>query len=439
MDAGRLRPVVLLTTLALVAAACGAASAEGRPAVPVQADLEDVGAVVSANTGLAIDLFRLVHSDAGATNVVLGPHSISTAMTIVLSGARGSTADELGVALGHTLDTRLLHDTVAALDSSLRARHGGRTRLSLGNRVWLQDDIDVVPEFGVLVSDVYGAGPELVDFRTKSGAAIDDVNAWGSDQTNGTVPEILGGVAAADRLRWIVVNATYFNGDWADEFDAAQTSDRGFSLPSDTSVEVATMAGDFDVSTRSGKGWRSARLPYRDGGLSMIVIVPVDLDAFVAGLDLETWSDAALGFTDSGTDRIEMPKFSARWHGNLVPMFEELGVRDAFGCDADFSGIFQFDHPGDEGDTNIGFIEHEAFIDVDESGTEAAAVTAVGGFQKVSGDLPDDAPFVVDRPFVYAITDDLTGAILFLGSMSDPRVEASEASTPPQVSPRLCG
>lgn len=438
MGARSIRWLAAVVVSALVAAACGAAAAAPRPAVPVDADEQSVGAVVSANTVLALDLLRLAQEDSGGDNIVMGPHSISTAMALVLGGARDKTADELQVALAHTLDGAQLHETVAALDDSLRAREGGTTRLSLANRVWLQDDLTVVPEFNALVANVYDAGPELVDFRTEPAAAIADVNNWGSEQTNGAVPQILGEIGKPKRLRWIVVNANYFSGEWSDEFDPTQTMERSFTLVDATTVQVPTMAGDFEVSTRSADGWRSARLPYRDGGLSMIVIVPRDLEEFIQALDADTWSRVAFGFTESGTDRIEMPNFSTRWRGDLVPMFEQMGVRDAFDCEADFSGIFDFDLPLDEGDTNIGFIQHEAFIEVDEAGTEAAAVTAVGGFQKVSGSLPDEPPFIVDRPFVYAVTDDLTGAILFIGAMSDPRIEASN-EPPPPIDPRLCG
>jgi len=427
-----------LVVAALLAAACSAASADPRPAVAAQADAGQVDAVVSANTGLALELLRSVQQDSDNQNIVLGPHSVSTAMTIALGGARDKTADELRAALGHSLTGTGLQDTVAALDTSLRARNGGTTQLALANRVWLQDDIDVVPEFIKLVTDTYDAGPELVDFRTEAAAAIADVNDWGNEQTQGAIPAILGAVGAPKRLRWIVVNATYFKGEWQNEFDPSLTVDTSFMLGDGTTVQVPTMRADFEAPTRRGDGWRSVRLPYRDGGLSMIVVVPNDLERFIQNLDVDTWRQAASSFTESGTSRIEMPRFSTRTHRDLVPIFEDLGVSDAFGCQADFTGIFNFDLGFDEGDTNIGFIQHEAFIQVDESGAEAAAVTAVGGFQKVSGGLPDDPPFVVDRPFVYAITDDLTGAILFLGATLDPRIEAS-AAAPPAVDPLLCG
>ena len=409
--------------------------------MPVEADDRDVAAVVAANTTLAFDLFQLVRSESGATNPVLGVHSISTAMTIALGGARGQTAAELRDVLGHTLDDATLHRSVAALDHSLRARQGGSTDLALANRVWLQDDLMVVDSFDALVRDVYDAGPTLLDFRTGASGAVDDANRWADQQTSGRIPHILGEFGGMDRLRWLLLNATYFNAQWAHPFDPANTNPRPFDLVGAT-ITVEMMAANFDAAYASGSGWRSVRLPYFDGGLSMVVVVPDELDAFVAGLDVAVWSTVLPGPLGPGAvaERVEMPAFSARWTGDLVPAFEKLGVRDAFGCDADFSGVFEFDLGMDEGDTNIGFVQHEAFIDVDEKGTEAAAVTAVGGFQKVSRSLDEPEPIIfrADRPFLYAIVDDLTGAILFLGEVTDPRVEAAAPSLP-TIAPRLCG
>jgi serpin B len=398
-----------------------------------------VAAVVNANQAFAFELFDIVASETPEDNVVLGPHSVSTALTVSLAGARGNTATEMASALQHTLADEELHVAVAALDESLRSRDTGTTELAIANRVWLQDDLPVVADFERIVGEVYDAGPERRDLRSEWQKARQEINQWAADATNDRIPEIIGPLET-DRVRWAMVNANYLDAEWANRFEEAETRDAPFTLLDGTTTSAMTMNGSFAFTTNRGRGWAAARLPYRDGELSMVLVVPNDLAAFRSRLDAELWSTIMGGLgepaEDAAENQISLPRFSARTHRGLIPALETMGVKDAFTCEADFLGIFDV-QPMADGDTNIGLVEHEAFVAVDEAGTEAAAVTAVVGFQKVSGNLPDE-PFVVDRPFMFAAVDDLTGAVLFMGQITDPAVAAPEpAAEAPE--PRLCG
>jgi serpin B len=217
----------------------------------------------------------------------------------------------------------------------------------------------------------------------------------------------------------VLVNALYLKAAWEDPFHESSTADADFHLADGTAVEVPTMLGHVGARVGSGDGWRSARLPYVGGTLAMTVVLPdsgrlAEVEALVAERD---WS-AVLDAPSHARLELRLPRFTVRAGARLREVLVALGMPTAFTDDADFSGLTV------EEPLKISEVLHEAFVAVDELGTEAAAATAV--VMQRAGAMPEPpVPFVVDRPFLFVIHttghDVEDGTPLFVGRVADPR------------------
>ncbi len=312
------------------------------------------------------------------------------------------------------------------------------------NRAFGQDGWTITPSFLDRIGGAFGAGLALVDYIADPDAARDTINAWVARQTHDRIKKLLGPTDVTTATRLALVNAIYMKANWQNEFDPERTVNRPFTTAGGTSASVPTMrmAGGQDIALAQGAGWQATELPYAGANgspLSMTLILPDDLDAFEAGLsvnkldaiqaDIATeqkrigksipQDDGDLNCPAFAYDvNLSLPKFGVDTRAALVPILKAMGMRDAVNADlADFSGI-----TGGR-DMFIANVIHQANIDVDETGTEAAAATAVLG--DTTGGC--GAPFPLkhktlrfDRPFMFLIRDAKTGAILFMGRVTDP-------------------
>ena len=321
----------------------------------------------------------------------------------------------MATTLHFSLAPQNLHPAFDALDLALEAppaagAPAGAFQLSLANALWGQQGFAFLPTFLDLLAQYYGAGMHLVDFEHATETARVTINQWVSDQTEMQIPELLApGVLTADS-RLVLTNAVYFHADWQTPFMANSPMGTFHAEPAD--VQVPMMFGG-QGSTWKGTGWQAASLAYKGGTTSMVLIVPDagTFDAFESGLTFDAL-EAILGTTPTSTlgTAISMPRFKLGSKLALATNLEQLGMTDAFDpSKADFSGIDGMK------DLAIQAVVHQAMIDVDEKGTTAAAATAVG-----IGTAAAQIPFVIDRPFVFALRDDATGTILFLGRVLDP-------------------
>jgi serpin B len=251
-----------------------------------------------------------------------------------------------------------------------------------------------------------------VDFVGDTEGARRLINAWAKERTRDRIPEVLLPGDVTESTRLALVNAIYLKAPWHRPFLVDETSTDPFTRLDGSTVDVQMMHSSPDVTCANGDGWRAADLPYLRGTLSMLVIVPDDLPAFEADLDtavLASIDRAFRGQTDGAS--VSLPKFDFETRAELVGILSALGMPAAF-SGADFSGI----SPG--GGLAISKVVHQANISVDEKGTEAAAVTVIG--MDVSGPPPITCTVDANRPFLFAIRDRATGAILFLGRVVDP-------------------
>ena len=413
--------MALLGIVALVATACGAAdSSAGGPTLQADVPLAltddvtdgDLAALVAGDAEFAFDVFHLI---AGEENAIFSPYGLSEALTMTYAGTRGPTADEIRAVLHISLNDERLH----------RARNAMRTRVGteadvpegdlqeavvrVANSPWVQRKVRVVDSYLELLAAEYDAGVNVVDFAADPDEAARAINHWVSDQTMGRIDEMVNASDIDVATLLMLVNAVWFKANWRSQFSPNDTSEDPFTTLGGTVVNVPTMHSTRHLVYVERPGYKATRLGYR-GEADMVLIVP-DPGRFaeVAG---------AYGPDDLAADeqRFEihlvtfaMPKFEFRSNYALEESLQDLGIVKAFGG-ADFSGMFQ-----DRG-AFIGGVKQEAFVAVDERGTEAAAVTGV----TILSSAPPPATVIIDRPFLFLIKHRSTGEILFVGQVTDP-------------------
>lgn len=375
----------------------------------------DLVTLATDNDHFAWDLYQAVRT--GSTdNLVFSPFSISLALAMTYGGARTTTADQVAATLHFSLPAERLHPTFDALDLALEAppaagADAGTFQLSLANALWGQKGLTFLPDFLDLLAINYGAAMHAVDFGAGDSARL-TINQWVSDQTHAKIPDLLPPGSVDPLTAFVLTNAVYFKADWQAPFEPNSPVGT-FNAPAGP-VQVPMMNNSVTtVSAWTGTGYRAATLPYKGGKTSMIVVVPDagTFDAFEAGLTFDAF-EAILRSSPTTGVFLSMPRFKIDASLSLKTVLGGLGMPDAFEDGvADFSGI------DGARDISLTAVIHQALIAVDEKGTTAAAATAViGGVV----DGPGGEPLIVDRPFIYAIRDDATGTILFLGRVLDP-------------------
>ena len=390
---------------------------ERDSAEPPAADRNELAVGLS---GFALDLYKDLSRNSD-DNLLFSPLSISTALAMTYAGARANTATEMGDTLRFTLPEERLHPALNWLDQTLGSRGQGAAgadgqgfRLRIANALFAERDHVFLDSFLDLLAVNYGAGMALLDFRHHSEQARADINAWVSEQTEARIPELIptGGVDSSTRL--VLVNAVYFNAAWKRAFSPAATADRTFNAPTGP-VTVPMMGATMGCPYAADEAYQAVSLLYDGGELEMVIVLPAEgapLATFEQNLTPEMLANILASLATAEVE-LSMPRFEYRFKAQLKAPLVALGMVDAFTDEADFSGM--------DGQTllQIGAVIHEAFIKVDEAGTEAAAATAVVMDGGVSAP-PPSVPMVVDRPFIFLIRDIETGAILFIGRVLDP-------------------
>lgn len=395
------RRVVVVVALGLITALLAGCGADGddragpTPTTPTTAPFND--AAGSAQTGdLTLGLLRVLEKP----NLVLGPHTIDMVLSMALAGAGGATADEIRSVLGHDVP-----------ESVPGSRQSDGMTLDLAARFWLDQAFEPHAGYRQKLESVFRAEPRVVDFQNAPGKAVEAINADVSKTTRGKIPKLLQQLSPLTRM--VLVSAAYMDADWAAAFDKNSTYPDAFTLADGSSVKAPTMHQTGTFPHGSGPGWRAVQLPYKDGRTSMLVIIPDDMKAFQKTLDTAALAAIDAALASSKLD-LAMPKFETRTKTSLAEALTALGARAMFSGQADFSGIAD---PGAE-PLSVAQVEHEAWIKVDEKGTEAAAATA--GVFAASRPVSPEA-FDVDQPFLFLIRDSQSGAVLFAGRISDPR------------------
>ena len=414
-------------------------------------------ALTAAYDASAHDLFTTFVAKPG--NIVLSPYSIGTAMAMVVSGARAETESEMARVLRHTLPREAIDQANASVLATLNGydRSAAPVACPVGMRFdgkdceaapaangacragYREDNRCIAPgrkppsaalkaanalmllkPKGDLISPPY-AGLLERDYRAQvfRGAGLDEINRWVARQTEGRIDRILD-VIDPDTPA-VILNAVYFKAAWQTPFARSATEDGDFRLTRSAKVQVPMMHRAGEAKIVEHADYRALRLPYSVPALSMMVVVPNEIEAtdrVARDLDAPALAARFRDMTERKTVSIALPRFKASFRARLGELFRNAGMRRAFDLElADFSGMT--DHPPHQAPLAIGDVIHRAVIDVTEEGTEAAAATAI---TMMTTSAPAHIePFVVDQPFLFYVVDDATGAILFQGRISDPR------------------
>lgn len=385
--------------------------------VVAQGDAQRAAAGVQA---LAVDLYTQLATKP--TNLAFSPYSVAIALAMTRVGAKGETASQMDAVL-HASQVGDLDAAFNALDQALAKRPGsyplpGQQKtvpleLATANRLFAQRGFAFLTPFLDRVSAYYGASVGIVDYVNAREAARATINAWVSDRTKTRIPELIKQGVLNELTRLVLTNAVYMKATWRVPFDPALTAAGAFHRVDGTTVQASLMHAPTSTHAYArGATYQAVALPYA-GGLSMVMIVPESgaFTSFEKALDDRVVS-SILGAMKSSSVDLRMPKFQFRTATSLTAALSKLGMPIAFTDRADLSGISAQDA------LRIQDVVHEAFIAVDENGTEAAAATAVVvGLTAAPAEV---VTLTVDRPFLFLVRDDETGAILFMGRVLDP-------------------
>jgi serine protease inhibitor len=414
----------VIATLAGCGGAMSPAGSASPPAVvqALNAHAPVDPAIVSADNGFGLTLFQNLLSQnlrlSPISNVAIAPVSVALALQLVYNGAAGTTQQ----AMTQTLQlgartTAQLNDDNAALEASLISSDP-LVQITLANSLWMHlSDNPVLPSFIQTDQTYYGA--TLGDLA----GAPDNINAWVTAETQGLITQI------APRIDYttiaaVIANAIYFKGAWSSAFDPSRTANGPFTLADGTQVSAPLMHQSGSFSYLQGSNFQAIRLPYGQGHLSMLLVLPdssISLESFVSILDAQAL-DSLVSPQQMAQGTIVLPRFTANYQQSLAHSLSSLGMGIAF-CSsnaADFSGIISGSTSGVTTDQRacIADVLHATVVEVDEHGTVAAGATVVSVGVTT---LPTTTfTMTLDHPFIYAIRDDDSGALLFLGALMDP-------------------
>lgn len=382
-------------------------------------------AVVDANTAFAIDLYQQLKTQPG--NLFFSPYSISSALAMTYAGARGQTESEMAKVLHFDPGQTNVHSDFRVLTDRINnLQRINRIKLLTANSLWYQHDYRFTDTFMNLVQRDYHAEVRPVDFAKAPDAAVNDINSWVDQKTDGKIQNVVQGLDPSTRL--VLCNAIYFKGKWEIQFDPGKTKPAPFYVSSNETVTVPMMSieDSFKTVQIDDPSLGLLELPYVGNDLSMVILLPgnvtgamgeisgmkptslSDLEGKLTPENLRSWL-AALDRAPWEREPVSIPRFTTAQSFNLTDTLKSMGMPSAFGDTADFSGM--------DGGTNlyISDVFHKAYVEVNEEGTEAAAATTVSVVQAA-----DAFSFTADHPFIFLIRDKGSGTILFLGRIVDP-------------------
>jgi len=384
---------------------------------------EDIRAVSEANNRFAFSLYsRLAQQkEYEESNLFFSPFSLSSALALTGEGARGSTATEIRSVFFFPDNTTALRNGFSGMNAAISSGDPHYT-LRTANALWAEKTYPFLDDYITTASRYYGAKTASLDFINHPEDSRVAINSWVENQTEDRIKDLIPGGAIDPATRLVITNAIYFKGSWVKQFDRNQTADMDFRTGTGTTVKVPMMQRtdeDAVYSYAENNNLQMLSMPYEHSTgrkLSMVILLPKTDTLTGAEASLDAGTLAALQ-QSAETRRVEVyfPKFTLTTRYSLPAVLTAMGMPTAFTPSADFSGM--------DGTRNlfISDVIHQAFIDVNEEGTEAAAATAVVMKLAAAPANPKPVPvFRADHPFIFIIRDDESGAILFMGRVVNP-------------------
>lgn len=388
---------------------------DSEPWIPKTIELDEKSAqLIEAENEFGLELFQRIYTDEKEfDNIMVSPLSVSLALAMTYNGANGETKTAMEKTLkvyGLTPDdiNQSYKSLVAALQSL-----DPKVVLEIANAIYYKEGFQVENDFVSTNKNYYNAEVEALDFSSPN--ALKTINDWVANKTHDKIDNIIDNISS-DHVMFLL-NAIYFNGIWQHKFDEDDTRDLPFYSENGSTTNVPTMQKTDAVPYVSNNLFNAVQLGYGAGNYSMYVFLPQgenSVEDIVDELNQNNWANWMESFKDSFNVDIKIPQLKYEYEITLNKVLRDMGMGVAFENGADFTGINK------GGNLKIDYVKHKTFIDVNEKGTEAAAVTVVAiGLTSVGPH--QNIQFNVNRPFFYAITEKDTGAILFMGTVKNPQ------------------
>ncbi len=411
--------LVLLTGLAACAQpASSDVQRSDKPRVAPAVSQADLAALVDGNNAFALDLYQALKGTQG--NLFYSPYSISLALAMTYAGARDTTEKQMAATLHYTLPQDILHPAFNGLDQELSGRGQGAKgkdgkgfRLNIVNAIWGQTGYPFLAQYLDLLAEYYGTGLRTLDFRTAPDDSRITINKWVEDQTEQRIKDLIPPGAIDPLTRLVLTNAIYFNAAWANNFEKNATQPADFHLADGSAVKMPMMHQTERLGYAEGNGFQAVTLPYDGRELEMVVLLPEEgkFAEFEKSLNAGKVASIVNGITPKQV-ALSLPSFKYESEFSLGKILADMGMPIAFSSQADFSGM-----TGNR-ELSISEVVHKAFVSVDESGTEAAAATAVIMRATAMPVMPLEV--TVDHPFIFLIRDIKTGSVIFVGRVMNP-------------------
>ena len=371
--------------------------------------------VVEGATSFAFDLYDQLKAAPG--NLFFSPYSISTCLAMTCAGARGETEKQMAGALHLEGDPAQVHAAFGQLQQqSASAGKQKGVELNVANALWAQQGHPFLPAFLNIARKDYQANVNQADFKTASAAVIRQVNDWVAERTKDKIKEILPAGSVDAQTRLVLANAIYFKGLWATPFPPGATLSAPFHLGPGSDVKASLMHRTGTMRYMEGDAYQAVEVPYSGNQLALVILLPraVDgLNKLEGDLSPAFLSATLTGLKEQPVD-LFVPSFEMSSSFALGNVLKTLGMADAFGPAADFSGM------DGARDLFISHVFHKAWVEMNEKGTEAAAATAtVMTRHAIARPLTPPVVFRADHPFVFLIRDTQSDAVLFLGRLAN--------------------
>ena len=362
---------------------------------------------ISQDNTFAFNLLKTTYEKESASNIFVSPLSVSMALSMTVNGAKGETAEEMLQAMSiNNYSVSQINDYNKTLREAL-LNVDPSTQIGIANSIWSRKELTVVDNFITTTRNFYTAEFNKEDFTNQQ--TVEKINNWCSNATNGKIPVIIQTISSDAAM--FLINAVYFKGIWQSKFDKSETANKLFAGETQQKT-VKMMRQNEDFAVASTQNGRYLHLPYGNGAFTMVIMLPDDgksTDDLLAELNANSWKNLIFRTMDVN---LELPRFKIECKYELEKnVLPAMGMNIPFTPSADFSGITP-------AGICISQVLHKTYINVDEEGTEAAAVTSVGmNFTSAGPSQPTD--FFVDKPFVFVIQENSTGVILFAGKIGD--------------------
>ena len=374
---------------------------------------QGVKEVVNGNNQFAIKLYKeLENKNQG--NIFFSPYSTSSAMAMVYEGARGKTADEIKNVFQFP-DYNVLRPNFARIYNDINGNHKDYT-LRTGNALWVEKTFHLLPDYLKTVEEYYGGKAVNLDFKNEPERSRQTINNFIARQTNNKIKNLIPPGMIDPNTRIVITDSVYFKGTWEWKFDKKNTANKEFKITPSEKVNVPMMVMEGRFFNYADLGdLQLLELPYKGDKLSMIILLPKgSLSSIESNLTADNLKEWEGRMNKAALKEIEVPKFKFKTKYFMRNDLESLGMPTAFSSSADFSGM------DGRRDLFIGQVIHQAYIEVNEEKTEAAAATAVT-IRTTAIDRPEPKiKFIADHPFIFLIQQKDTGNILFMGRVVDP-------------------